>query len=48
MSCRRAAHVDGVSKCGEYLVIAITDVTDDHFAAMDADPETDRIEQVTA
>jgi hypothetical protein len=30
------------------LVITITDVADDHFAAMDAHPETDRLEQVMA
>src|ERR1700704_156093 len=40
--------VDRVAERGEHHVIAIADVADDHFAAMNADAEADRFAQIVA
>ena len=40
--------IDRVSQRGEDDMIAVADVADDHFAAMNADPEPDRLAQIMA
>src|SRR6202011_2872068 len=38
--------IDRVTERGEHHVVAVADVADDHFAAMNADAETDRLAQI--
>src|SRR5882724_5692101 len=38
--------IDRVSECCEYHVIAVADIADDDFAAMDADAKADRLAQI--
>src|ERR1700733_6415713 len=35
--------VDGVAECGEHHVVAVADIADDDLAAVNADPESDRL-----
>ena len=53
LACQALGHVlqpgrniDGIAECGEHHVIAVADVADDHFAAIDADAEAKRLAQI--
>ena len=38
--------VNGVAECGEHHVVAVADIADNDLAAVNADPESDRLAQV--